>query len=84
MNHARPPDSLSVSVSRASAHDEDDRYTAEWGAGDPEFDTAASAGKLAMLFALFVHLTTEEKIRPRELDQALKVVPEYRQLVSRE
>ncbi len=55
-------------------------YISSFGACNLEFNETDQAGRLAMLFSFFLFATVEEGMDPKVIDDALVVIPEYRDM----
>ena len=76
------PDVDPIRVVGVSSAD-DESYLNSWGACKLEFNEADAGGQLAMLFTLFAHLTIDEGLDPKSVEDALIVIPEFREVRSR-
>lgn len=57
----------------------DPEYMSDYGKGHVEWDVLDDAGRLSRLLAHFVVLVLDEGCDPKEVHDAFRVVPEYRQ-----
>lgn len=68
----------------ANGSDDDDRYSSSYGACNADWSHADDVGRLLRLFSRIPEWTVLDGISPREVHDALWVIPEYRRAVAKE
>jgi DNA-binding XRE family transcriptional regulator len=68
----------------ANGSEDDDRYSSSYGACNSDWAHADDVGRLLRLFSRMPEWTVIDGIPPREVHDALWVIPEYRRSVAQE